>query len=128
MAVDHCFGVIGLHRLEASIRPENHASRRVVEKLGFREEGIRVRQLHINGAWRDHVCYALTAEEVPQGLMPRWRSILLASRSGTGLLAVVVACRPLLRPPGAGRLGGRFIATHRGWCSSEPDQLLRCVT
>jgi ribosomal-protein-alanine N-acetyltransferase len=81
MAVDHCFGVIGLHRLEASIRPENHASRRVVEKLGFREEGVRVRQLHINGAWRDHVCYALTAEEVPQGLMPRWRSILLASRS-----------------------------------------------
>jgi ribosomal-protein-alanine N-acetyltransferase len=84
MAVDHCFGVIGLHRLEASIRPENHASRRVVEKLGFREEGIRVRQLHINGAWRDHVCYALTAEEVPQGLMPRWRSILLASRSSAG--------------------------------------------
>jgi len=83
MAVDHCFGVIGLHRLEASIRPENHASRRVVEKLGFREEGIRVRQLHINGAWRDHVCYALTAEEVPHGLMPRWRSMVLASRSGT---------------------------------------------
>ncbi len=82
MAVDHCFGVIGLHRLEASIRPENHASRRVVEKLGFREEGVRVRQLHINGAWRDHVCYALTAEEVPQGLMPRWRSMVLASRSG----------------------------------------------
>ena len=87
MAVDHCFGVVGLHRLEASIRPENHASRRVVEKLGFREEGIRVRQLHINGAWRDHVCYALTAEEVPQGLMPRWRSILLApSRPRADLL------------------------------------------
>ena len=85
MAVDHCFGVIGLHRLEASIRPENHASRRVVEKLGFREEGIRVRQLHINGAWRDHVCYALTAEEVPQGLMARWRSIRLSSGSNAGL-------------------------------------------
>jgi len=84
MAVDHCFGVIGLHRLEASIRPENHPSRRVVEKLGFREEGVRVRQLHINGAWRDHVCYALTAEEVPQGLMARWRSILLASGSNAG--------------------------------------------
>src|ERR1700722_12796733 len=83
MAVDHCFGVIGLHRLEASIRPENHASRRVVEKLGFRDEGIRVRQLHINGAWRDHVCYALTAEEVPQGLMPRWRGMGLGSRCGT---------------------------------------------
>jgi ribosomal-protein-alanine N-acetyltransferase len=84
MAVDHCFGVVGLHRLEASIRPENLPSRRVVEKLGFREEGVRVRQLHINGAWRDHVCYALTAEEVPQGLMPRWRSILLASGSNAG--------------------------------------------
>ena len=55
----------------------------MVEKLGFREEGVRVRQLHINGAWRDHVCYALTAEEVPHGLMPRWRSVLTASRSGT---------------------------------------------
>jgi ribosomal-protein-alanine N-acetyltransferase len=83
MAIDHCFFGVGLHRVEATIRPDNRASRRVVEKLGFREEGIRVRQLHINGAWRDHVCYALTAEEVPQGLMPRWRSILLASRSST---------------------------------------------
>jgi len=80
MSVDHCFGVVGLHRLEASIRPENRASRRVVEKLGFREEGIRVRQLHINGAWRDHVCYALTAEEMPQGLLPKWRSIQMATR------------------------------------------------
>ena len=81
MAVDHCFGVIGLHRLEASIRPENHPSRRVVEKLGFREEGVRVRQLHINGAWRDHLAYAITSEDVPQGLMSRWRGVLLASRS-----------------------------------------------
>jgi len=84
LAVDQCFFGVGLHRIEATIRPENAASRRVVEKLGFREEGVRVRQLHINGAWRDHVCYALTAEEVPQGLMPRWRSILLASRSNAG--------------------------------------------
>lgn len=82
MAVDHCFRVVGLHRLEASIRPENAASRRVVEKLGFREEGIRVRQLHINGQWRDHLCYAITAEEVPSGMLPRWRSSLMSSRSG----------------------------------------------
>src|SRR5260370_8075121 len=41
MAVDHCFGVIGLHRLEASIRPENHASRRGVGKVRVRPEGIR---------------------------------------------------------------------------------------
>lgn len=74
MAVDHCFFVVGLHRIEANIRPENQASRRVVEKLGFREEGLRRRQLHIDGAWRDHLCYAITAEDVPGGLMPRWRS------------------------------------------------------
>ena len=45
MAADHSFRVVGLHRLEASIRPENQASRRVVEKLGFRDEGLRRRQL-----------------------------------------------------------------------------------
>jgi len=83
MAVDHCFFVVGLHRIEASIRPENHASRRVVEKLGFHEEGLRRRYLHIDGAWRDHLCYAITIEDVPGGLMPRWRGILSASRSGT---------------------------------------------
>ena len=81
MAVDHCFMVVGLHRVEASIRPENHASRRVVEKLGFREEGIRRRHLHIDGAWRDHLCYALSVEDVQGGLMPRWRSALAAARS-----------------------------------------------
>ncbi|WP_030559173.1 GNAT family N-acetyltransferase, partial [Streptomyces exfoliatus] len=45
----------------------------VVEKLGFREEGLRPRYLHIDGAWRDHLIYALTAEEVPDGLLRRWR-------------------------------------------------------
>lgn len=73
MAADHCFFVVGLHRLEASIRPENQASRRVVEKLGFRDEGLRRRYLHINGAWRDHLCYALTSEEASGGVMARWR-------------------------------------------------------
>jgi ribosomal-protein-alanine N-acetyltransferase len=81
MAVDHCFSVIGLHRIEATIRPENHASRRVVEKLGFREEGLRRRCLHIDGAWRDHLCYALTAEEAAGGMMTRWRRALSTSRS-----------------------------------------------
>ena len=70
MAMDHCFFVVGLHRVEASIRPENHASRRVVEKLGFREEGLRRRYLHIDGAWRDHLCYALTIEDVAGACCP----------------------------------------------------------
>jgi ribosomal-protein-alanine N-acetyltransferase len=73
LAVDHSFFRVGLHRIEANIRPENRASRRVVTKLGFRDEGVRRRQLHIDGAWRDHICYAITAEEVPQGLLYRWR-------------------------------------------------------
>jgi [ribosomal protein S5]-alanine N-acetyltransferase len=83
MAIDHCFFVVGLHRVEASIRPENVASRRVVEKLGFREEGLRRRYLHIDGAWRDHLCYALTIEDVQGGLLARWRSVLCSSRSRT---------------------------------------------
>jgi ribosomal-protein-alanine N-acetyltransferase len=84
MALDHCFLVVGLHRIEATIRPENHASRRVVEKLGFQEEGLRRRSLHINGAWRDHLCYAMTAEDAQAGLMARWRSMVLAARSRAG--------------------------------------------
>lgn len=72
LVVDHCLGPVGLHRIEVNIRPENHASRRVVEKLKFREEGIRARYLHISGDWRDHVTYALTRDELPHGLLHRW--------------------------------------------------------
>ena len=96
MAIDHCFFVVGLHRVEASIRPENHASRRVVEKLGFHEEGLRRRYLHIDGAWRDHLCYALTVEDVHGGLLPRWRGIL--HRVPLGPLARPIARRPAGRP------------------------------
>lgn len=74
MAVDHCFFTVGLNRIEVNIRPENQASLRVVRKLGFREEGLRERFLHIDGAWRDHLSFALTADEVPGGLMRRWRA------------------------------------------------------
>ncbi|MFD7510229.1 GNAT family N-acetyltransferase [Streptomyces sp. NPDC059853] len=72
LATDHCFRSVGLHRVEICIRPENGPSRRVVEKLGFRSEGLRPKYLHIDGAWRDHLIYALTAEEVPEGLVERW--------------------------------------------------------
>lgn len=72
LVVDHCFAAAGLHRVEANIRPENVASRRVVEKLGFRLEGTRERYIHIAGAWSDHLSYALTIEDVPGGLLKRW--------------------------------------------------------
>ncbi|HEY3262356.1 MAG TPA: GNAT family protein [Pseudonocardiaceae bacterium] len=71
LVTDHCFGPVGLHRVQVDIRPENVASRRVVAKLGFREEGYLQRYLDIDGAWRDHVSYALTVEDVPGGLMRR---------------------------------------------------------
>jgi ribosomal-protein-alanine N-acetyltransferase len=73
MATDHCFAA-GLHRIEVNIRPENLASRRVVEKLGFRPEGMRPRYLHIDGDWRDHLSFALTVDEVPGGLVARWKA------------------------------------------------------
>jgi ribosomal-protein-alanine N-acetyltransferase len=72
MVVDHCFGVAHLHRVEVNIRPENGPSRRVAEKLGLRCEGLREGYLHIGGAWRDHLSYAITAPEVPGGL---WRRV-----------------------------------------------------
>lgn len=74
LATDYCLQSAGLHRIEICIRPENRASLRVVEKLGFRYEGLRRRYIHINGAWRDHFSYALTGEELPDGLLARWQS------------------------------------------------------
>jgi ribosomal-protein-alanine N-acetyltransferase len=63
---------VGLHRVEIDVRPENTASLRVIEKLGFRYEGIKQRYIHINGDWRDHYIFALTAEEVPEGILNRF--------------------------------------------------------
>lgn len=75
MATDHCLRTLGLHRMEINIRPENTASLRVVEKLGFRDEGLRHRYLHIAGEWADHRSFALTSEELPDGgLLQRWLS------------------------------------------------------
>ncbi len=76
LATDYCFARLGLHRIEINIRPENQASLRVVAKLGLRDEGVRERYLHIQGRWADHRTFALTAEEVPGGLLARWRSTL----------------------------------------------------
>lgn len=64
LGIDHCFGAVMLHRAEATVRPENVASRAVLAKVGFREEGLLRRYLQVDGAWRDHVLMALTVEEV----------------------------------------------------------------
>ncbi|MCX8529698.1 MAG: GNAT family protein [Rhodoluna sp.] len=70
---DYLFNTAGLHRVEIDIRPENQASLRVVEKLGFRFEGLKERFIHINGSWRDHYVFALTSEEVTEGILNRWQ-------------------------------------------------------
>jgi ribosomal-protein-alanine N-acetyltransferase len=59
----HAFEDLYLHRIQIAIIPRNVASRRVVEKLGIRDEGVAIRYLEINGNWEDHVRYALTYEE-----------------------------------------------------------------
>lgn len=71
LAVDHAFGSVGLHRIEATVRPENAASLRVLAKLGFRDEGLLQRYLEVDGAWRDHRLLAVTRDEVGAGLVPR---------------------------------------------------------
>ena len=72
LATDICFTDLRLHRMEICIRPENRASLRVVQKLGFRYEGLRRRYIHIDGEWRDHYAFALVREDVPQGVLQRW--------------------------------------------------------
>lgn len=64
LVMDHGFGQLGLHRVEVNIRPENHSSLRVVEKVGMRDEGVRLRYLHIGGQWCDHRSFALTTEDL----------------------------------------------------------------
>jgi ribosomal-protein-alanine N-acetyltransferase len=71
LVVDHCFASAGLHRIEATVRPENAPSLRVLTKLGFREEGVFRRYLDVAGDWRDHLCFALTTEDIPNGLVAR---------------------------------------------------------
>ena len=63
VVAEFAFEQLLLHRLEICIVPRNHNSRRVMEKLAIREEGVAVRALEINGTWEDHVRYGLTLEE-----------------------------------------------------------------
>jgi [ribosomal protein S5]-alanine N-acetyltransferase len=58
-----CFDELGLHRVQAFIHPENAPSRALVEKLGFRREGLLRENLRVGDDWRDDVLYALLAKE-----------------------------------------------------------------
>ncbi|MCL2534878.1 MAG: GNAT family N-acetyltransferase [Nocardiaceae bacterium] len=71
LGLDHCFGPMMLHRVEATVRPENLASQAVLRHAGFREEGLLRRYLDVDGQWRDHLLVAMTVEEVPGSVSDR---------------------------------------------------------
>lgn len=62
-ALAHAFGTLGLNRVEAACLASNHASLALLRGRGFREEGTARQCLHVDGAWRDHLVLALTAED-----------------------------------------------------------------
>jgi ribosomal-protein-alanine N-acetyltransferase len=63
----YCVTRLGLHRIEAACLPDNAASRRVLTKAGFVEEGVARKYLKINGQWRDHVLFAIIEDDIPSG-------------------------------------------------------------
>lgn len=64
LGVDHCFSTGGLHRLEATVQPDNGASQAVLSHVGFRQEGLLKRYMDVNNRWRDHLLFGLTVEEL----------------------------------------------------------------
>jgi ribosomal-protein-alanine N-acetyltransferase len=69
VALGFVFGSLSLHRVQAAVMPHNVASRQILTKRGFREEGLARRYLRIAGSWEDHVLYGLTRED---WLSPSW--------------------------------------------------------
>ncbi|HCD2522905.1 TPA: GNAT family N-acetyltransferase [Corynebacterium striatum] len=74
LGVDHAFRRVGMHRVTATYLPDNPASGKVLKACGFREEGYLRRNLHINGAWRDHHFVALNREDFSTTAVDRLRS------------------------------------------------------
>jgi ribosomal-protein-alanine N-acetyltransferase len=69
LGTDHAMRQVGMHRVEATVLEDNAASRRVLARTGYREEGRLQRNLHINGQWRDHLLVAQTVEETSGGVL-----------------------------------------------------------
>ena len=61
--LEHCFLVLGMHRVEAACMPNNDASQALLKRCGFRREGYARKYLKINGSWRDHLLFAMIADD-----------------------------------------------------------------
>lgn len=61
------YDTLRLHRYQAAVLKQNHASIALLKKYGFRQEGVAEKFLHVNGKWRDHLIFALTKEEWEKG-------------------------------------------------------------
>ncbi len=62
LTLDYAFDALGLHRIEAACMAHNEASRRLLTRAGFREEGLARKYLLIDGIWQDHLLYGLVRE------------------------------------------------------------------
>ena len=106
-AVDATLGFaferLGLHRLQAAVMPTNQASRAILQKRGFREEGYAERYLRIAGKWEDHVLYGLTLEE----WRPSWQ--ILRETSDRAEASTVTSAAP--RAPAAAEPAAAAAAT-----------------
>ena len=80
LATTFALGVARLHRVQAAIMPSNIASRRVLEKVGYREEGLARRYLQIAGRWEDHALFAVTSDEWDAKASQFWQRAGVANR------------------------------------------------
>ncbi len=71
LGLDHAFGPVMLHRVEATVRPGERGQPGGAGQAGFREEGLLKRYLDVDGAWRDHLLVAITVEEVEGSVASR---------------------------------------------------------
>ena len=79
--VHHAFGMLDISRIEAACLPENAASRGLLERAGFKYEGVAQSYLQINGRWRNHVLYASLRRDRRGRARPRGLSGVHATRS-----------------------------------------------
>ncbi len=70
-AMSYAFDKQGLHRIEAACLPNNEPSKRLLERVGFRQEGYARSYLNINGQWRDHLLFALLDSDARPARLPR---------------------------------------------------------